>query len=643
MNKKGFTLVELLGVIAILAIIIGIAFAIYTRVQKDVLTSQLENVLSYIETQAISYANDTNITVVSVEDLILNGYVEPDDETDIYNPVDNSSLNCYIVRSTYEDGEFTAELKLTSENYMADANGTCTNYEKGSAITIYACKSDGTCEEIGNNWYNENVTLEIRYPDGSTFQEENATYEWKTNQGTNYDTATITTNVAANNAITLPYTVNVTYLKDAENVIATASKIVKIDMQPPEILETIIKDEATWTNTEKEITIRVTDYSGSGVYGIYVGDKDCSSLTIEDFEKLNDDKYTTTKNNGTYNVCLRDNAGNQSADTYTFEISHVDTVAPTCTITTSAQMGANNWYIENANLVLNTSDDASGISQKGMSTSSKVNYNNVTASLQRNTKGTTYYGYVKDEAGNVGSCNLNVKVDSTPPEISFSISGIDTAIMTCSDDTSGINGKTNYNQRLTGTRDYTVNQTCTNNAGISATDSHTYDYSSCARGENTCRPGCDEYYDDCKYGDDTCEYGCGKKYDSCASGSDTCSGGYDQNCTQEKVCVSATQHYCCFAHVGSQNCVDSTSPCVIGGPSYSLCNKYEINTSCTTGSYNPCQSGSDTCQGGYVTDYSSCSDCYTGENTCRGGFVTIESTCSDCYYGHNTCEGGFLY
>ena len=73
------------------------------------------------------------------------------------------------------------------------------------------------------------------------------------------------------------------------------------------------------------------------------------------------------------------------------------------------------------------------------------------------------------------------------------------------------------------------------------------------------------------------------------------------------------------------------------------CDRYENQQSCTSGGYDPCQSGSNTCQGGYVTDYGSCSSCYYGENTCRGGYVTIESTCDSCYYGHNTCEGGFLY
>ena len=278
-------------------------------------------------------------------------------------------------------------------------------------------------------------------------------------------------------------------------------------------------------------------------------------------------------------------------------------------------MGANNWYIENANLVLNTSDDASGISQKGMSTSSKVNYNNVTASLQRNTKGTTYYGYVKDEAGNVGSCNLNVKVDSTPPEISFSISGIDTAIMTCSDDTSGINGKTNYNQRLIGTRDYTVNQTCTNNAGISATDSHTYDYSTCADTHIECRPGCGTYYSDC------------------ASGSNTCRPGYEEVCTTVPVCTGGyTTTYKCLSHIGSTDFQYTTNPPsgwnIPGSNTYGLCSVYKricnhtsYEESCTAGNYDPCHSGSNTCKPGYVTDPSTCDSCYYREEVCEGGFL----------------------
>ena len=135
MKNKGFTLVELLAVVAILAVIIGLSFVVFTRVQDDVLTQELENTVSYIEAQAENYANDTNITVVSVEDLILSGYVEPDDETDIYNPVDNSSLNCYIVRSTYEDGEFTAQFDFDTL-LDRNENGTCNSYVQEAVISI---------------------------------------------------------------------------------------------------------------------------------------------------------------------------------------------------------------------------------------------------------------------------------------------------------------------------------------------------------------------------------------------------------------------------------------------------------------------------------------------------------------------------
>ena len=645
MKNKGFTLVELLAVIAILAIIIGICFAVYIGVQRNILNSQLKNTVSYIEVQAQNYANDTNITVVSVEDLILNGYVEPDDETDIYNPVDKTSLNCYIVRSTYEDGEFNASLVLENENLLdRNKNGTCNNYEKESVISI-GVDEEGTgnySSEI-KDWYKDDVTLAVLGENKTIFKKDGATYEWRSNYGGITTDPTVTTTVSEGILSSIPYSVSVRYNENDKNVNAEAQATINIDKEAPKIIAVDVENATEWSKS-KTVTIRATDGNGSGLHGIYVGlDLTECPENSENYIEIEDETKITQeiKENGTYKVCAIDKVGNVSESSETFKIDHVDNTKPTCTITTTARMGDNSWYIEDANLELNTSDDLSGVVQKGLSTSNKENYNNATTSTQKNTKGITYYGYVKDAAGNTNKCSLNVKVDTTPPKVSFDISGIDTAIMTCSDDTSGINGSTRYTKRLTGTRDYTVTQTCTNNAGVSTTNSHTYDYSNCARGENTCEYGCDEYYDDCKYGHNTCEYGCGTEYDSCATGSDSCQGGYDQVCND--VCIKSVPRYHCCSGLDGSNCFYTTTNYPNGycGPAGTQCVQY--GSSCTNGNYNPCQSGSNTCQGGYVTDYGSCSSCYYGENTCRGGYVTIESTCDSCYYGHNTCEGGFLY
>ena len=107
-KKKGFTLTELLAVIAILSLLVGLAAVTILNVRDNVLEQSYENVVNLLETEAANYAEDTGIMTVTVADLIAEGYVLPDDETDIYNPVNNESLNCHLISSVFENGEYVS-------------------------------------------------------------------------------------------------------------------------------------------------------------------------------------------------------------------------------------------------------------------------------------------------------------------------------------------------------------------------------------------------------------------------------------------------------------------------------------------------------------------------------------------------------
>ena len=132
------------------------------------------------------------------------------------------------------------------------------------------------------------------------------------------------------------------------------------------------------------------------------------------------------------------------------------------------------------------------------------------------------------------------------------INGIKTATYTCSNGGSGspLTGTTSGSRSLTGTSNITYTVTCTDEAGNSTTSSHTYKYSSCASGSNTCSPG---YvygqwgsYGGCTlppsqaFSDNTTEcrlcgedlYQCRTRtqsYSNCASGSNTCASGFKLN------------------------------------------------------------------------------------------------------------------
>ena len=271
-NKKGFTLIELIAVLVVLSILITSSVAVFINIRNSVLKKEKNNLITYLETKAIEYANETNVTAVSVEDLIKIGLIKPDDETDIYDPVTRESMNCYIIDLVWEDGEYKAKF--------------------GSNV-------GNNCNDIKNEqWFKDDITIGLKFVNGKRIIKESG-YEisWKSNTGISSTEDTIKTNVDL--IANINYTAKV--IKD--NEVSEASQIVNIDKEAPIINE--IKYNTNWSKS-KEIEIIASDGLGSGVggYVIVLENEKCSGY--------NTNNKITIKSNGNYKVCIRDKAGNET-------------------------------------------------------------------------------------------------------------------------------------------------------------------------------------------------------------------------------------------------------------------------------------------------------------------------------------------
>ena len=305
MNKKGFTLTELIAVIVILALLIGLSTTVFVGVKNNVLEKELDNTISYIETKAEEYAKSTSIITVTVEELIKQGYLTSDDGISIYNPVTKESMNCHLVNVEYKNGNYVA--KYDAEKDLMLANGKCDTYEASSALKIEACDNDGCSDK---EWYNQNVTLKIKRNDGAILNGGNVKYYWQGTDGYSGTSKEITTKIKENTYNTVLYKAVVNYEEGEKAVVGTATKAIKIDREKPIIKSVSLANENAWTSENKKLTVEYTDNNGSGVYGIYIGDIECNNLSIEDYTKVSTNTYKTNLGNGTYNICVIDKAGN---------------------------------------------------------------------------------------------------------------------------------------------------------------------------------------------------------------------------------------------------------------------------------------------------------------------------------------------
>lgn len=295
MKNRGFTLVELIAVIAILAVILLLSLGVFTTVQQSVLDSQYNNLIIDIEAKAEDYARDigtTDILYINVDFLIKNGYIQADDDNYIYDPRDNSVMNCYKIHIMFADGQYTADF-LEDENDLNEDN-TCNTKELITGEIDILCNG-GKCS---NDWVGNDITLTLSSKDSSEIL--NSTVEWTSLLGTYVIQGPGEEKKLEIIPETVLDTIYSVTVKINDKVYYT-NKNIKIDKEGPSLIENTIS-----IGSNQKLSIDASDLSGSGITGIALANGSCDDVTysMEDIPITSSGKYT---------LCMQDAVGNVSS------------------------------------------------------------------------------------------------------------------------------------------------------------------------------------------------------------------------------------------------------------------------------------------------------------------------------------------
>ena len=570
MKKKGFTLAELLGVLVIIALLLLL------------IIPGIINRLSKSGDEAKKAGG--NIIYNAVDQYIKE---HPEEY-----PPGKSGRYFVTIRSLIEDGKLAEPVidVVTGED-VSDMSVMVTIYSSGN--TDHEFKKGDECEEFaslpfidyivtpnGSNWVPKR-TVQIVWPatDGdykARYRIDNGSWiEVNIDSRKGGKTELIFDKSSALTPLEAQY---VGSGGSTSNIISSKIDIVNVDSVPPTCSLSLAgtMGDNNWYRSNVTVSFGKNnenlkdDLSGVANYGI-------STSSVNTFGKISSKVQGADIANITYYGYVKDKAGNIGKCNVSFK---KDATQPTCNMSESGTKGNNNWYRNNVVFSTVNDDNLSGVAAQGMSNNSTVNYNgSTTMTLSDDTKGITYYTFVKDKAGNTNQCSRTVKRDATAPTVNFGISGHFTATISCSDSISGVVGTKSWTVGLSGSSNKTVNASCTDYAGNVTSSSHTYKYSSCKYTVNTCQGGYDSVW--------SANAGCGYK----------CSNPITTN---EYVCHRLHTHesMCYYIYGYDVDYVDG-SCCLWEDVTVNNYDKY-------------------CCTGGYVNRWNSCK--YGSPNECRGGF-----------------------
>ena len=357
---------------------------------------------------------------------------------------------------------------ITWYGFIKDEAGNKTSCNSGS-FKVDTTKPDKPkiTNDYENKWTNKSYAISVvsvdrtsgidyfayRYPSSTSLGENVWTKYDNSSRAPGVSTAFKTTNFSKER----DENVEIVACDVAGNCSDTSSSRIRIDKTAPTC--TVTKNNANpdgnngWYKTNVTLTINTTNVKGSG-------DRAIASPVSYGLKTSNSpvyDNVASRSQSDTSGVVwygfVKDEAGNAtSCKDASFK---VDKTAPTCTVTASGTAGSDNWYRSDVSLSLSSrSDNMSGIAEYGLSSSSSTTYNSKTSGSRSDETGSSkvsWHGFVKDKAGNTGSCSTTFGIDKTAPTVTTDNLSTSTKwcsrakkkiTVSCSDSGSGVSSST---------------------------------------------------------------------------------------------------------------------------------------------------------------------------------------------------------
>lgn len=498
--NKGFTLVELLVSISILAILTILAIPTLRAFQSKNVTSQYLQYKKTIETSAKLY-ND------SYSDDIFGSATDGCEKlslTELMNKKLAKNIAVKDVDCNLSNKDSYVVVRKFNSEYKYEGYLYC---ENSSHKKVYSNMDEYKNDCVGNDGIPKIVVDKDKTSDESMTSKEKTIvlkllddYGFVANQEFKYIWTTSNTAPTDYNSYKT-YKFNNSFIKTDGKVVELKTKSISnnninkndkywIHIKPIRI-QNIINNHLTEVQSFgpfrfddkapscEDIKVTPNISSGKSSKDVYF------NFDYSELEDLNEFIFKVSYDNGTtwentviskdktrfeiekdgkikYQIInIKDFAGNKSGNCTTKGPFIRDTKKPTCNIKLSGTKGDNDWYKEkNVTVTLEGTDSISEVTSKGLIKSNKVTYNGETTKTQGDTKEVTWYGYIQDAAGNENSCNKTFKVDKTAPTISVKLTSNNrvvpnnavsnhdiTRTISATDELSGISSYSSFNNK----------------------------------------------------------------------------------------------------------------------------------------------------------------------------------------------------